>query len=164
MSVRALGFLVLLAAPVAALADGASCSADQAILRSNGTDLPITVEVVDTPDTRARGLMFRRNLPQMQGMLFVYEQPQPVSFWMRNTLIPLDMLFMDDSGTVRHIHAQAQPLDETPIPGAARGDTNPNRLLVLEIAGGEAARLGLKPGDVMAHPSVPQTRAALPCR
>lgn len=139
------------------------CSPDHVTFRTAGTDLRIAVEIVDTPETRARGLMFRRDLPAGQGMLFVYEQPQQVAFWMRNTLIPLDMLFLDETGTLRHVHAKAQPLDETPIPGAAPGDPDPERLMVLEIAGGEAARLGLEPGALMAHPAVPRNTAALPC-
>ncbi|MFC0202307.1 DUF192 domain-containing protein [Paracoccus rhizosphaerae] len=125
--------------------------------------LSFQVELADTPERRARGLMFRTNLPAGQGMLFVYERPQPVSFWMRNTLIPLDMVFIDESGVIRHIHRNATPLDETPIPGAAPGDPAPDRLMVLEVAGGEAARLGLKIGQPVAHPAFSAQEEAWPC-
>lgn len=97
-------------------------------------------------------------------MLFVYPEPQPVSFWMRNTLIPLDLIFFDETGVIRHIHRNARPLDETPIPGAAIGDPRPDRLMVLEIAGGEAARLGLAAGQQLAHPALDRAGAAWPCR
>ena len=63
-------------------------------------------------------------------MLFVYETPRPASFWMKDTLIPLDMLFFDAAGRLRHVHPQATPLDLTPIPGAAPGDPDPDRLIV----------------------------------
>ncbi|MEE2862237.1 MAG: DUF192 domain-containing protein [Paracoccus sp. (in: a-proteobacteria)] len=125
--------------------------------------LSFQVEVADTPEKRARGLMFRTHLPAGQGMLFVYERPQPVSFWMRNTLIPLDMVFIDEIGVIRHIHRNATPLDETPIPGAAAGDPAPDRLMVLELAGGEAARLGLKSGQPVAHPALLAQEEAWPC-
>ena len=81
-------------------------------------------------------------------MLFVYQRPQVMSFWMRNTLIELDMLFLDGFGVIQHIHHRAQPLDETPI--------SPGDMLlfgVLEINGGLARRLGIKVGDVLRHPS-----------
>jgi uncharacterized membrane protein (UPF0127 family) len=97
------------------------------------------------------------DLPRMAGMLFVYERPQAVSFWMENTLIPLDMIFADATGTVRRIHENAVPLDRTPIPGG------PDIQYVLEINGGLSARLGLAPGDEMRHPSIPSERAAWPC-
>lgn len=122
------------------------------------------IELADNPQSRAQGLMFVENLPQEQGMLFIYDDPAPVSFWMRNTLIALDMIFLDARGVIRHIHPMAQPLDETPIPGAAPSDPDPDRLMVLEIAGGEAARLGLRVGMAMAHPAVPQEHAASPCK
>lgn len=161
--------LMMLAAPVAAqpvvTAADAQCSQDAALIRTAPDKaLSFDIEVVDTPESRAQGLMFRRNLPAGQGMLFIYPEPQPVSFWMRNTLIPLDLLFFDEGGVIRHIHDNARPLDETPIPGAAVGDPQPDRLMVLEIAGGEAARLGLAPGQQLAHPSLDADTAAWPCR
>lgn len=143
----------------------AECRADTAVIRTApDRALSFAVEIADTAESRAQGLMFRRDLPAGQGMLFVYPDPQPVSFWMRNTLIPLDIVFLDDRGVIRHIRPKARPLDETPIPGAAIGDPDPDRLLVLEIAGGEAARLGLQTGQALAHPAVPPANAAWPCR
>ncbi len=103
------------------------------------------VEVMRTAEEKARGLMFRQFMPEDRGMLFDFEQEQPVSMWMRNTFIPLDMLFIKADGVVHHIHARAQPLDETPIP------SNGNVRYVLEINGGIAAKLGLKPGDRVSH-------------
>ena len=90
-------------------------------------------------------------------MLVVYERRQSVSFWMENTLIPLDMIFDDETGVVRRIHENAVPLDRTPIPG---GD---GIQYVLEINGGMAGMLGLSEGDQMRHPSIAQDVAAWPC-
>ena len=101
--------------------------------------------------------MFREEMAQSAGMLFVFEAPQRVSFWMRNTLIPLDMLFMAADGTVTRIHENAVPLDETPIPGGDQVQ------FVLEINGGLARELGLDVGAVVQHPAIPQEIAAFPC-
>lgn len=142
----------------------ADCAPGTAILVTpQGSRVSVSVEIADDPAERAQGLMGRQDLPSGQGMLFVYASPQPVSFWMKNTLVPLDMLFFDTRGVLRHVHPQARPLDLTPIPGAASGDPRPDRLIVLEIAGGEAARQGLVPGTVLSHPAVPQGTAARPC-
>jgi uncharacterized protein len=103
------------------------------------------IEVMRTPEEKARGLMFRQFMPEDRGMLFDFEREQPVSMWMRNTYIPLDMLFIRANGEVRHIHARAQPLDETPI--SSGGEVR----FVLEINGGVAAKLGLSPGDRVSH-------------
>ena len=104
-----------------------------------------SVEVVDTPATRELGLMYRTHLDPDKGMLFDFDDPEPVSFWMKNTLIPLDMIFITDDGRVANVAANAIPGDLTPIysDGAVTG--------VLEIPGGEAAKLGIKPGDVVHH-------------
>jgi uncharacterized membrane protein (UPF0127 family) len=141
----------------------ATCHADRAPFHGRGQTIEIAVEIADDPAERARGLMFRQELLPGQGMLFVYEHPQQVSFWMRNTLIPLDMIFIDPRGEVRHIHPMARPRDETPIPGAAAGDPAPERLMVLEVAGGDAARLGITPGMILSHPLLPQATALSPC-
>lgn len=135
----------------------ARCSADEVRLRGDWGSARFSVEIVDTPETRARGLMFREDLPQTAGMLFVYDQPQPVSFWMRNTPLPLDLIFLDDSGTVTRIHENAVPFDETPIPGGG-----PVRA-VLEINGGLSERFGFAPGDEMQHPVFAPATAAWPC-
>lgn len=157
-----------IAAAFAALFSGSAafaveCADDLVVIRGEETALGFQVEIADDAQSRARGLMFRHDLPPGHGMLFVYPQPGPLSFWMRNTFIPLDILFVDERGIIRHIHPDARPMDETPIPGALPGDPHPDRLMVLEIAGGEAARLNLQQGQAMAHPRLPQDRAALPC-
>ena len=137
-------------APMALIGDGA------------GKGVAFHLEIADTPALRAQGLMFRTGLPEQAGMLFVYEQPQFVSFWMKNTLIPLDMIFMDAEGVVRHIHRGAVPGDLTPIPGAVPGDPQPLRRFVLEIAAGEADRLGLAEGQRMTYPHIPAGQENLP--
>lgn len=157
--------LTLCLAATPAPAQQAECSPD--VILIHGDDrmpLAIKVELAQTPEDRARGLMHRRELPPGTGMLFVYEHPQPVAFWMRNTLIPLDMLFIDATGVIRHIHAEAIPHDETPIPGNLPDDPDPNRLLVLEIAGGEAAANAITPGMSVAHPALSGDGVLHPCQ
>lgn len=138
-------------------AANAACRDDQVEFRSTSGISRFAVEVADDPAERARGLMFRESLPASAGMLFLYDSPQTASFWMRNTLIPLDIIFMDRFGTVRHVHPNARPKDETPLPG---GD---DVLAVVEINGGLAARLGIAKGSVMRHPALHQSDAAWPC-
>lgn len=149
--------------PVAANVRAFSCPDGQVAVRTQDGVVSFSVEIADTPDERAQGLMFRRELPQGHGMLFIYEKPQIASFWMRNTLIPLDIIFLDKRGIIRHINANARPLDETPIPGAVAGDPDPKRLMVLEIGGGEAVRLSLAPGQPLATRLLDQSDAAWPC-
>ncbi|RMD89317.1 MAG: DUF192 domain-containing protein [Alphaproteobacteria bacterium] len=148
---------VLAVARAAAPAVAAPCRADVVELRGPWGQARFTVELADEPQERALGLMFRRSLPQGAGMLFVYPRPQSVSFWMRNTLIPLDMIFAGEDGVVRNVHRMARPLDETPIFGGQ------DIRFVLEINGGLAARLGIAPGSEMRHPAIDPARAAWPC-
>ena len=123
----------------------------------------IEAEVAANQPARMQGLMQRRSLGPNQGMLFVFPFRDRHCMWMRNTLIPLDMIFIDARGEVRHVHANARPLDETAIPGAIAGDASPERLMVLEVPGGDAARLGIVPGMVLSHPRLPQATALAPC-
>ncbi|MCZ0961265.1 DUF192 domain-containing protein [Paracoccus benzoatiresistens] len=159
----ALAVLFLGLGALEALADPQACSPDSVIFQTGGDTVTVRVELADDESERARGLMYRRELAPGNGMLFIYDSPRAVSFWMRNTYIPLDLVFLDQTGTIRHIHRKAVPLDETPIPGAAPGDPRPERQMILEIGGGEAERLGLKVGQPMAHPRLQQDLASLPC-
>ena len=154
----------LLATSAGAFAQDLACAPDRVIFLTSQGAKSVTVEVADDPDERAQGLMFRKELAPDHGMIFIYETPRPASFWMRNTLIPLDMIFLDARGVIRHIHANAKPHDETPVPGNLPGDPDPDRLYVVELAGGEAARLGLEAGQLMAYPHIAKTLAAAPCR
>lgn len=153
-------FAVLVSICLSAVAAGgalAACSDTTVELRGDFGSVRFRAAIADTPAERAQGLMHVAQMPRMSGMLFVYERPQSVSFWMENTLIPLDMIFADAAGVVRRIHANAVPLDRTPIPGG------PGIQYVLEINGGMAANLGLSEGNQMRHPAMNQDVAAWPC-
>jgi uncharacterized protein len=103
--------------------------------------IPLRVEVVDTLEKQERGLMFRQSLPENEGMLFVYREPQELAFWMRNTIIPLDIVFVGADGIILNIH-QARPLDESVLyrsAGAAK--------YVIETNQGWFSRHGIRPGD-----------------
>ncbi len=104
-----------------------------------------TVEIADTPEANAKGLMFRRSLKTGHGMLFLYPSPQEITMWMRNTYIPLDMIFIRSDGRIHRIVAQTEPFSEEHI--NSDGDVT----AVLEIGGGEAARLGIAEGDRLFH-------------
>lgn len=139
---------IIAAVPAFAKTPLPPCQTDRVIITGAFGKAAFGVEVVADEASRAQGLMNVTDMRLSQGMLFVYDRPQSMSFWMRNTLIELDMLFLDGSGVIRHIHHRAQPLDETVIsPG--------NMLLtgVLEINGGLAKRLGIGVGDVLRHPA-----------
>lgn len=103
------------------------------------------VEIADTPREREYGLMCRRALAPDRGMLFIFPSSGPQAFWMRNTLIPLDIIYIGADGRVVSISRNARPLDETPLPSA--GDAR----AVLELAAGRAAQIGLLPGDRLFH-------------
>ena len=141
------------AAVVAAIATVAlplaACSDEgKLVLHSSTGDHSFNVEVVDTPESRAKGLMFVQELADDAGMLFDFKEERPVSFWMRNTFIPLDMIFVGADGVVKNIHVNARPHDVTGIP--SEGPVQ----FVLEIPGGRSVEIGLKPGDTMEHDRV----------
>jgi uncharacterized protein len=116
------------------------------VIVTGGRDIKFDIEMATTEPQRERGLMYRKQLGAYEGMLFDFFQEQPVSFWMKNTLIPLDMVFIAADGTVRHVHTNATPMSTDTIPSGA-----PVRA-VLEINGGTARLLGIKPGDKVKHP------------
>jgi hypothetical protein len=112
---------------------------------SGGKRHVFQVEVMRTPEQRARGLMHRRYLPADRGMLFDFGRTEPVAMWMENTYIPLDMLFIRADGTIARIAENTEPLSQRTIPSGEPV------LSVLEINGGVSRTLGLKPGDRVEH-------------
>jgi uncharacterized protein len=106
------------------------------------------VWLADNPNRQAQGLMFVRGLPHLRGMLFVYPETRIISMWMKNTYIPLDMVFIDGKGRIQQIVANTKPHSTDLI--RARDPA----IAVLEIAGGEAARLGIHPGQLVRHPAL----------
>lgn len=134
-----------------------TCSTSAVDIRGDWGQAHFNVEVADDAGEQQKGLMFREKMSASAGMLFVYERPHRARFWMKNTLIPLDMIFLDRTGRVTRIVENAEPLDETPIDG---GD---NVLMVLEINGGMARGLGITVGSELRHPAFDSTIAAWPC-
>ncbi len=141
---------------IVAGAAAAECAEDVATLRGAFGTARFTVEIADDQAERARGLMFVEELPRSAGMLFIYEAVGAPAFWMKNTLIPLDMLFIRPDGVVQHVHDSAVPGDLTPITGGE------GVIAVLEINGGLAERLGIEPGAEIQHPAF-GAEAAWPC-
>lgn len=115
------------------------------IVTADGSIYDFTVEVARTADQRSIGLMYRERLGWDRGMLFDYGSPRRVSMWMKNTLIPLDMLFIKRDGTIANIRKRTVPHSLEPIRSKGRV------LAVLELAGGAADRMGLAPGDRIEH-------------
>lgn len=106
----------------------------------------ISVEITETQEEKAKGLMFRTHLADADSMLFFYERPLEITMWMRNTLIPLDMVFIRPDGVVHRIEAWTTPMSEDIVSSHAPVSA------CLELAGGAAERIGLKPGDRVEHP------------
>jgi uncharacterized protein len=143
-SVRLIGFAlaVLATALVAAPADFAKAAELQTVEIASKTGVhAFQVEMAVTPEEKEHGLMFRRELPEGQGMLFDFQFDQNVAFWMKNTYIPLDMLFIRADGRILRIAENTEPLSERNIPSGG-----PVRA-VLEVIGGTAKKLGIAAGD-----------------
>ena len=115
------------------------------LLTAHGTHV-IDVEIADTPQEKAQGLMFRTRLEDNRGMLFAYDTPQEITMWMRNTYIPLDMVFIRADGRILRIAENTEPLSTRLIPSGG-----PVRA-VLEVMGGTTRKLGIAPGDRVASP------------
>lgn len=139
----ALAAVIWAIAPTFASADPPTCNVTSLSIETRQGAVSVSVEIAMTPETRELGLMNRTELAPDAGMLFVYPPNRAIALWMRNTLIPLDMLFIDDAGVIQFIKHEAQPNDLTPVPGptgiAARA--------ALEINGGRAEELRIAVGD-----------------
>lgn len=131
--------LVLLSAPGAWAQDLVPLT----VTTEDGTEHLFQVEIAATPDERGRGLMFREELADDHGMLFVFPRRERIAMWMRNTKIPLDMLFITDDGRISQIHERAVPYSEATVSSRRRVR------YVLELAGGTADRLGIEKGALV---------------
>ena len=137
------------AAPLCAHADETPIAFEKSELTietAAGGQHRFTVEVAESMNQRARGLMFRESLAPEAGMLFVYPGEQEIRMWMKNTLIPLDMLFVASDGRIVSIAENTVPLSEEVISSGAAVQG------VIELAAGTAQRLGIEPGDRVRHP------------
>lgn len=119
-------------------------------VKSKNRCIKYTVEVADTAHKRAEGLMFRKSLAADNGMIFVHSESLPWPMWMANTLIPLDMVFIDEKGVIQHIRHQ--------VPAQSRSIVRPPQAVrhVLEIPSGSVKNLRIKEGDVVFHASIPE--------
>jgi uncharacterized membrane protein (UPF0127 family) len=143
-----LAWIVLAMAPTApsrAQSTSPAAGLEPLVIASSSGRHAFQVEVMRTPDQRAKGLMHRNYMPADRGMLFDFARSEPVAMWMENTFIPLDMLFIRADGTIARIAARTEPLSRRTIPSGEPV------LSVLEINGGVAEALGIKPGDKVEH-------------
>ena len=149
----ALGFLLAFGS-----AEAGACTPTEISFRTDAGETSFAIEIADDPDEQSRGLMFRRELAAEAGMLFVYDPPQPAAFWMKNTFLPLDMIFIDDSGRVESVAADTVPfsLEVLRSEGEIRA--------VLEVNAGLAAKLGIGPGIQAVHPAFAEAPAGADCR
>lgn len=121
---------------------------DEVVVETRGgQSFRFSVDLAVTPEQHGHGLMYRESLPVDAGMLFVFRDSQPRSFWMRNTLISLDIIFIREDGTIANIARRTTPLSDASIPsdGPVRG--------VLEVNGGVTRMLNIEPGDRVLHPA-----------
>jgi uncharacterized membrane protein (UPF0127 family) len=149
-AVRALGLVLALglaacAQPAPRVDAVSGLELEQLTVETANGPVHFTVEIADDERERNQGLMYRRSLADDRGMLFHFQQPEHASFWMRNTMISLDIIFVGTDGRVLNIAERTTPYSDAPIPssGLTRG--------VLEIRGGRAEELGIRPGDRVRH-------------
>jgi uncharacterized membrane protein (UPF0127 family) len=136
------------------LAEGLAFAASGStiMLKTETGDHSFDIEVMTTFQERARGLMFRRSLPENSGMLFLYDRPEPAAMWMKNTFIPLDMVFIAPGGTVHRIEKNTEPFSTKTI------SSDGSIIAVLELNAGAADRIKLKPGDRVIYPGLGAAR------
>jgi hypothetical protein len=141
-----------LAIALLACITGSACAKDTAaarvVLHTSGGDVPVTVEIADTPERRSLGLMYRKELAADAGMLFIFDAPAQLSFWMKNTVLPLDMIFIGSDRRIVGIVKDAVPFTTTPrvVDGASH--------YVLEVNAGFSARHDVRAGDMVTFEGV----------
>jgi uncharacterized protein len=138
----------LLALQLLAQAGAFAAGTGTLVLKTETGDYSFNIEVATTTREQALGLMFRRSLPENTGMLFLYDPPQPTAMWMKNTLIPLDIVFIAPDGKVLRIESNTEPFSTAVIPSEGAISA------VLELNAGQADKIGLKRGDKVIYPGL----------
>ncbi len=138
--------LLIMVGMVAVAGDGWAAKLQRLEITTKSGPRAFMVEIAATEDEKNSGLMYRNELPDGQGMLFDFSPPQIVVMWMKNTPIPLDMIFIQANGRILRVAQNTEPLSTSAIPsgGAVKG--------VLEVMGGTAKKYGIEPGDRVGHP------------
>jgi uncharacterized membrane protein (UPF0127 family) len=138
----------LFALMLVAQATGFATGTGTLVLKTDTGDHSFNIEVAKTDQEKALGLMHRRSLPENGGMLFLYDRPQPAAMWMKNTHIPLDMVFISAGGLVHRIETHTEPFSKVLI--SSGGDV----VAVLELNAGQIDKIGLKSGDKVIYPGL----------
>ncbi len=125
-----------------------ACTDEQIDIRTGAGVSTYSIEIADDAAERAQGLMFRETMPRDHGMYFVYPTGRPVAFWMKNTPLPLDIIYINERGIVCSIAADTTPYSEEALPSGCAAQT------VLELNGGEAKAAGIRVGAPVRHPAV----------
>ncbi len=136
---------VLMTAPAVMATGAEGCAADVIDIQTAGDPVRFRIEIADTDSARARGLMHREQMDPDQGMLFVYDRPSETAFWMKNTPLPLDIIFMNRRGVICSIAADTVPYSLDHIPSGCAAQT------VLEVNAGQAVAMGLRVGAPARH-------------
>lgn len=134
------------------LTGGIAAETATLVLNTDTGPHSFNIEIAKTPSEKILGLMYRRSLPADAGMLFLYDRPQPVTFWMRNTYIPLDMVFIGADGRVQRIESHTEPFSLAVIPSDGEVEA------VLELNAGTADAIGLKVGDKVDYQALVEPR------
>ena len=157
ISIRSIQFFLIFCLCVFSAVKSNACLEDKIYIKAYSGVVVFSLELAKTLSEKQKGLMGREKLNERSGMLFLYDKPHQVAFWMKNTIIPLDIIFISSSGKINHIHHNAKPLSTKSISGGF------DILAVLEINGGTAKLEGIKIGDIVKHPFFSQFDPIWPC-
>ena len=157
ISIRSIHFFLIFCLCVFSAVKSNACLEDKIYIKAYSGVVVFSLELAKTLSEKQKGLMGREKLNERSGMLFLYDNPHQVAFWMKNTIIPLDIIFISSSGKINHIHHNAKPFSTRSISG---GFDIP---AVLEINGGMAKLEGIKIGDTVKHPFFSQFDPIWPC-